>query len=196
MLYNGLRVGTTSSLQCLTDPSAQSSQSHNTVSLKSHMQIGAESYTQHPVRTDQESYYQLRNTSGHQSSTVHNDATAAPDYHENKCIIVIDIKRVFRQRDSQGSTPAQVVYSQSNSNTTSQSQVALSMQCASLTLTTKTDASSLPKKRRASSSSSTLNVGRFKANGAIATNFTIPTLWSDARSFITNEIDYKRRHDH
>ena len=59
------------------------------------MQIGAESYTQHPVRTDQESYYQLRNTSGHQSSTVHNDATAAPDYHENKCIIVIDIKKVF-----------------------------------------------------------------------------------------------------
>ena len=60
-----------------------------------HMQIGSKLYPEYPIRSHAESYYQLRTTLGHQSSTVHNLAIRAGEYKSTKFVIGIDTEKVL-----------------------------------------------------------------------------------------------------
>ena len=52
-------------------------------------------YSEYPIRSHAEAYYQLRKTLGVQSSNVHNFDITGDDYRNNKFILAIDFERVL-----------------------------------------------------------------------------------------------------
>ena len=59
------------------------------------MQIGSELYSEYPIRSHAEAYYQLRKTLGVQSSTLHNVDIDSHEYRNWQFVLGTDMERVL-----------------------------------------------------------------------------------------------------
>ena len=59
------------------------------------VQLGSKLYSEYPIRSHAEAYYQLRKTLGVQSSNIHSFDIEAREYRNNKFILAIDFERVI-----------------------------------------------------------------------------------------------------
>ena len=57
------------------------------------VQIGAKIYPDYPMRSHQESYYQLRKTLGVQSSKLHSFDISAQEYRDNRFVMALDLEK-------------------------------------------------------------------------------------------------------
>ena len=59
------------------------------------VQLGSKLYSEYPIRSHAEAYYQLRKTLGVQSSNIHSFDITGDEYRNNKFILAIDFERVI-----------------------------------------------------------------------------------------------------
>ena len=59
------------------------------------VQLGSKLYSEYPIRSHAEAYYQLRKTLGVQASNVHSFDIDAREYRNNKFILAIDFERII-----------------------------------------------------------------------------------------------------
>ena len=70
------------------------------------VQLGSKLYSEYPIRSHAEGFYQLRKTLGVQSSDIHNFDIDAQEYRNNKFILAIDFEKVLESGFSGMSTRA------------------------------------------------------------------------------------------
>ena len=59
------------------------------------LQLGSKLFSEYPIRSHAEAYYQLRKTLGVQSSTLHNFDIDSHEYRNWKFVLGIDMERVL-----------------------------------------------------------------------------------------------------